>query len=91
MYCLLEALTFGAIWWFMHRRKTGLRSIGWRRLRVSDPLYTIAGFAAYFIGYTVLLAIATHIFPSINVNQRQQLGFQKRIWQAKSLVNLFSA
>ena len=27
-----EALTFGAIWWFMRLRKTGLRSIGWRKL-----------------------------------------------------------
>ena len=28
------------------------------------------------IGYTVLLSLATHIFPTINVNQKQQLGFQ---------------
>lgn len=71
-----EALTFGAIWWFIVLRKTGLKSIGWRKFRLSDPLFTLAGFAVYFIGYTVFLGIATHLFPAINVNQKQQLGFQ---------------
>jgi membrane protease YdiL (CAAX protease family) len=71
-----EALTFGAIWWFIRIRKTGLRSIGWRKLRLYDPIFTLVGFAVYFVGYTVLLGIATHLFPSINVTQKQQLGFQ---------------
>lgn len=73
---LAEALTFGAIWWFIHLRKAKLSSIGWRRFKLRDPLFTLAGFAVYFIGYTILLSIATHVFPSINVNQKQQLGFQ---------------
>ena len=71
-----EALTFGAIWWFVRRRKAGLRVIGWRPPRWSDPVYTLAGFFVYFAAYMVLLAIATHLFPSLNVNQKQNLGFQ---------------
>jgi len=71
-----EALTFGSIWWFIRYRKTGLRSIGWRKIRFTDPIFTLAGFAAYIAGYTVLLSIATHLFPQVNVNQKQQLGFQ---------------
>lgn len=70
-----EALTFGAIWWFVRRRKSSLRAIGWRRLRLGDPLSALAGFAAYFLAYAVLLTIATHLFPSLNVNQKQDLGF----------------
>lgn len=71
-----EMLTFGAIWWFMHRRKAGLRSIGWRYPRWWDSVAALAGFAVYFIGYAILLAIVTHLLPSLNVNQKQQLGFQ---------------
>jgi membrane protease YdiL (CAAX protease family) len=70
-----EALTFGAIWWFIQRRKGNLRSIGWRRIGWFDGVYALAGFAAYFVGYLVLLSIATHLFPALNVDQKQQLGF----------------
>lgn len=70
-----EALTFGAIWWFVRMRKSSLRAIGWKRMRWSDPLSTLAGFAAYFVLYAALLAVATHLFPSLNVNQKQELGF----------------
>jgi len=73
---LAEALTFGAVWWFIRACKGKLKNIGWRKLRITDPLFTLSGFAAYFIGYSILLAVATHLFPSINVNQKQQLGFQ---------------
>lgn len=72
---LAEALTFGAIWWFIHRRKSTLRAIGWKRIRLSDPLLTLAGFGVYFIAYAVVLALATNLFPGINVNQKQELGF----------------
>jgi CAAX protease family protein len=71
-----EAITFGAIWWFIRRRKSTLGSIGWKRPRAWDPVAALAGFAVYFIGYAIVLSIVTHIFPSLNVNQKQQLGFQ---------------
>jgi membrane protease YdiL (CAAX protease family) len=71
-----EALTFAAIWWFIRHRKGNLRSIGWTRFRAWYPMATVAGFAVYFIGYVVMLTIATHLFPALNVNQKQQLGFQ---------------
>jgi membrane protease YdiL (CAAX protease family) len=64
-----EALTFGAIWWFLRHRKSSLRTIGWRGLRWVDVVYALAGFALYFVGYAIVLTIATHIFPSINVDQ----------------------
>jgi len=71
-----EALTFGAIWWFIRRKKGNLRSIGWTPFRAWFPVATLAGFAVYFIGYAIALGILTHIFPALNVNQKQQLGFQ---------------
>ncbi len=74
---LFEVLTFGAIWWFVRFRKSSLRAIGWRKPRWIDPVYTLAGFLVYIVAYGVLLAIATKLFPSLNVDQKQQLGFQE--------------
>jgi len=73
---LAEVLTFGAIWWFVRWRQARLRSIGWRRPRWRDPVYTLAGFAAYFMLYLVLLAVAQALYPSLNPNQKQDLGFR---------------
>ncbi|HEY4160958.1 MAG TPA: type II CAAX endopeptidase family protein [Candidatus Saccharimonadales bacterium] len=71
-----EALTFGAIWWFVRTRHARLRSIGWRKPRWWDPVYTLAGFAVYIVAYLALVSIAQKLFPSLNVNQKQDLGFQ---------------
>jgi membrane protease YdiL (CAAX protease family) len=73
---MAEALTFGAIWWYVRHAKKGLRSIGWRRPRLIDPALAVIALGAYFAAYLVLLGLATHLFPSINVNQKQELGFQ---------------
>jgi membrane protease YdiL (CAAX protease family) len=72
---LAEVLTFGAIWWFVRRRGSNLRAIGWREVRAWDIVRALSGFAVYFVGYAVLLTIATHLFPSLNVDQKQDLGF----------------
>jgi membrane protease YdiL (CAAX protease family) len=58
---------------------------GWRGLRWVDVVYALAGFALYFVGYAIVLTIATHIFPSINVDQKQELGFQN----TSGTINLF--
>ncbi len=71
-----EALTFGAMWWFIHWRGAKLRAIGWRKPRWRDPAYAMSAFFIYFLAYALLLTIATHLFPSLNVNQKQDLGFQ---------------
>jgi len=71
-----EAITFGAIWWFIRWRQGSLRSIGWRGIRWWDVVVMLGGFAVYFVSYVVLLSVARQLFPSLNVNQKQDLGFQ---------------
>lgn len=73
---LAEATTFGAIWWYVRHAKGSLRTIGWRRPQWLDPVRALAGFAAYFVAYLLLLGIVTQVFKSINVDQKQELGFQ---------------
>ncbi len=73
---IAEILTFGAVWWFVRWRRSSLRALGWRRVRWTDGVFALAGFAVYFVGYVVLLTVAARLFPSLNVDQKQELGFQ---------------
>lgn len=72
---LAEGIMFGAVWQFMRLRGLKLRVIGWRKPSWWDPVMALSGFAAYFVLYLVLITLATHIFHSVNVNQKQELGF----------------
>jgi membrane protease YdiL (CAAX protease family) len=74
-----EVLTFGAIVWFIRRRQGELSSIGWKKPQWIHLLYAFGGFAVYFLGYAMLLAVATKLFPHLNVNQKQDIGFQNAI------------
>ena len=71
-----EALTFGAIWLFVHKRGRRLRDIGWLRVRWTDPLKALAALVVYIAAYAVLLGTVQALFPSLNVDQKQELGFQ---------------
>ncbi len=73
---IAEALTFGAIAWFIKRQGNNLRAIGWRGLRLKDIAAALGGFAMYFIAYAVILSLVSHFVPSINVTQKQDTGFQ---------------
>jgi membrane protease YdiL (CAAX protease family) len=74
-----EVLTFGAVAWFVRRRKANLRDIGWRKPQWMHILYALGGFAVYFLGYAMVLQIATHAFPSLNVDQKQDIGFENAV------------
>ena len=76
LYVLIaESLTFGGIYAFMRARKVSLKAIGLRRPRWSDALYGLGMLPLYYLSYIVLVAIATQIAPSLNINQQQQIGF----------------
>jgi membrane protease YdiL (CAAX protease family) len=87
---LTEAMTFGAIWWFIRAKGSALRQIGWRWPRFRDPMYAFCGFAAYFAGYVLLLGLVSHIFPGINVDQKQQLGFENPATDTSLLLTFVS-
>jgi membrane protease YdiL (CAAX protease family) len=71
-----EALTFGGIWLFMHLRGVSLRRIGWHKPRWWDVVVTLCGFFVYMCLYIAMVLVAKQVFPSLNVNQKQDIGFQ---------------
>lgn len=72
----VEAITAGAIVAFMRRRATPLQRIGLVKPRLSrDVPLALAGYAVYFVAYIILLVIIEQLVPSLNLDQRQELGF----------------
>lgn len=88
---IVEALTVWLLYLFIHRYKVTLKSLGLKMPRLRDAGIALIAIPVYVVGYAVLLSIATHLFPSINVNQEQQLGFntsQGGIYLALTFVSL---
>ncbi len=74
-----ETVAFAAIWWFVRLRKSSLPAIGWRWPRLRDPGYALAGYLVYFLAYILLLTAAKQIIPSLNLDQKQDLGFSSPV------------
>ncbi|HXE09814.1 MAG TPA: type II CAAX endopeptidase family protein [Verrucomicrobiae bacterium] len=72
---LAEALTVGAIYWFLRHYRVGFGRIGLKRPRWSDPLYGLLAVPAYYLIYLISVAVVSHFVPALNVNQQQQIGF----------------
>jgi membrane protease YdiL (CAAX protease family) len=72
---LAEAITVIAIVYFVRQFPEGLKKIGVRKPRWSDIVYALAGLPIYLILFLVGVSVLTHIFPGLNVSEKQQLGF----------------
>lgn len=73
---LAESFTVGQIFLFLKYYGKSLADIGLtKRFKPIWLLYALIAYPAYLLLYLVLLAIATHLFPNLNVNEVQQIGF----------------
>jgi membrane protease YdiL (CAAX protease family) len=87
---MAEALTFAAIWWFVKHRGAKLQDIGWHNLRGKDIGYAVLGFIVYFAAYAFVLGAVMHLFPSFNVDQKQDLGFSNPATNGGMLMTFIS-
>lgn len=73
----IEAISVGLLYLFVKHRRSGLKSIGlWGRPKWIDAGYVLIGYLVYFLLYLVVINVATKLTP-INVDQAQQIGFDK--------------
>lgn len=73
---LAEGVTILLLWAFLKRRNVSFRSLGWNRWpKWSDLGLAVLAFIAYFTVLAIVLQVVTSLVPSLNVNQKQQLGF----------------
>lgn len=76
IYILMaEALAIVAILVFVRAYRAKLAAIGLRRPRFSDLGYGLLVAPAYFLVYLAVAAALSHIIPGLNLDQKQEIGF----------------
>jgi membrane protease YdiL (CAAX protease family) len=78
-----------ALYLFIRRYKTPFRALGWVRPRLKDVGIALLGVMPYFLAYFLLLTLATNIFPALDVEQEQELGFDTNNQTAVGLALTF--
>lgn len=72
---IVEAFSIGIIYLFLRLYKVGFAAIGLKKPRWSDLGWGLAAVPVYMLIYVITLAILTQLVPGLDVNQRQELGF----------------
>ncbi|MDB5185433.1 MAG: rane protein of unknown function [Candidatus Saccharibacteria bacterium] len=72
---LVEAMSVGAIFLFVRHFKTKLSHIGLRRPKFSDIGWAVLTLPIYYIIFLVAAYVGKRVFPGLNVDQQQDIGF----------------
>ena len=74
---IAEVLTIAGIFAFIRFYKQPLNIIGLKRPRWDDLFAGLMGLSnLLFVLFAIMLAIASQVFPGLDVNQEQQIGFK---------------
>jgi membrane protease YdiL (CAAX protease family) len=79
-----------AIYAFARSYKVSLSALGFIRPRLKDLAIALLGLPIYILGYFILLQVVTGLFPSIDANQQQQIGFQPSNTQLGLMITFIS-
>lgn len=71
---LAESMVVGAAYWFV-KRYINFKEIGLRRPKWTDLLSGLIGLPAYLVLYFFAVNIVQYFYPTLNTNQKQQIGF----------------
>lgn len=74
LFPLATAFMLIPLYFVLKKYKNGFRSIGLRRPKWSDPLWSLAALPVYVFGFAIILAIVKALVPDLDVNQAQDLG-----------------
>lgn len=64
------------VFYFLRKRQTPARLIGWIKPRLQDLRFVVMGYALYFVPFALVMLVAQALIPGLDINQRQALGFQ---------------
>lgn len=85
---LVEAATLLLLHIFLMPKKLSFRSLGLDTPKAAFIAYALSGFAVYFIMYIAGLILVKRLFPGLNLDQKQELGFDTST-QGSSLWPIF--
>lgn len=72
---LAEATVLSAIYLFLKRYGRTFALIGLKKPRWADPGYALMAVPVYYVLYLLSVGVVSHFVPSLNVDQKQQIGF----------------
>lgn len=73
---LIEAFVMLILWGLLHVKKSSFTDIGLAWPRLKDVGLAIVGFFVYLVLYVVIALVARLIFPTLDFQQEQRLGFE---------------
>lgn len=74
---IVEVLILAGLFWFMRLRRISLRDIGLgRKPSLKDLAPAGQVFVVYFIALIAITSLVESLLPSVDVDQKQQLGFE---------------
>lgn len=73
----VEVVSIGLLYIFLRYKKAALAAIGLIRPKLQDLGYAAMGFVVYLPIYILSLTAITALIPSLDVEQKQQLGFEQ--------------
>jgi len=85
---LIEAASLYMLWLFLKSRKAKFSDIGLVRPRLQDIWRALTAFGVYYLLLMAATQVASQLIPSLNLEQEQQLGFDKAT-SGLSLVPIF--
>lgn len=69
-------VTLGSLFWYLSLIKAHPRDIGLVKPKIKDVGYILLGVGAYIAAYILLVGVLANLFPELNTEQTQDLGFQ---------------
>ncbi len=76
---LIESTVMVFLGILLKKRHSTFKAIGFVRLKFRDAGYALGGFAVYFPLLLATTQLLTQLLPSLNVNQKQNIGFSTTI------------
>jgi len=85
-----EVVALGILWLFLRYRRIDWRLLGFRRnVAWKDLGYAVLGFLTYVLIFVIVIALTRALF-NINVDQKQEVGFQDVIGGFQKLLTFIS-
>ncbi len=73
---LVEVITLYLVYIFLKFKKLNFKHLGLNKIKVKYIGYALGGFVMYFLLYLIGIVIAKLLVPDLNLDQKQEIGFE---------------
>lgn len=73
---LLEAVNLGLVYALLKNKQLNIRSLGVGTFKINHIGLAVAGFVVYFLVYIVGIVVIKSLVPSLDLEQKQEIGFE---------------